>query len=371
MVRLSPEETLLLLTCRPTLSRSDDARLSTLVRGAPDWPFILWRAETYQTLTMLGHHLERLKLVTALPDFVLPYVRNWAALARARSLEQFKALGQLLHQFEHSNIDYFLLKGAAFAGTVYPDPLLRPMQDIDIMVRPRDAWRVQSTVYEMGYRHGVFNPRDGRFVHMFRKISRRSLRTKHALHSVTKTSIIPLPLPREQISSAWQKRQIKSFSRPNGMLAMPVFVDFHVNLSQGMSETDVWRGVRKQDVLGQDVCVQSPTAMLWFSAARLYHEAFQHGTLKLQMLGDIDALLKTHEADIDWAELMVIGQKHAITPALYYVLSQVRQLMDAPVPSAALELLAPRQNLPPAANDWGDVIPKLLSRAVVGQFEYA
>jgi hypothetical protein len=182
---------------------------------------------------------------------------------------------------------------------------------------------------------------------------------------------IPAPVPTRLIAPSWQKRQIKSFANPDGSVTMPVFIDFHVNLSAGMEFADVWRGCRDRSVLGQTARVQSPTAMLWFSAARLYHEAFQHGTLKLQMFGDIDAILRVCEEEIDWAELLVMAKKYKIEPALYYVLTQSQRLNEAPVPDGVLELLRPSPQRPPAEYDWGDIIPKLLSRPIVNDFEFA
>jgi hypothetical protein len=371
MVQLTPEETLLLLSCRVALNKVEDARFSAIAGSSLDWPFVLWRAETYQTIPLIAFHLKRLDLLGAIPNFIATYIQNWTSLSEARSREQFRELGRIVNRLQKIDVDYFLLKGAALASTVYPNPLLRPMQDLDIMIQPRDAWRVQREIYRLGYKHGVFNPQDGRFTPLFRKITWKSLREKHALHSVTKTIRLPSPVLNRLISSAWQKRQIKSYSYDDGTVAMPIFVDFHINLFPGMAISDVWRGAGERPLLGQSVKVQSPTAMLWFSAARLYHEAFQHGTLKLQMFGDVDALLKVYKGKIDWAELLTMAKKYSMTAALYYVLSQAERLGGGEAPSSVLALLKPDQQQAPAQGDWGDIIPKLLSRSVVNDFEYA
>ncbi|KRQ15348.1 nucleotidyltransferase family protein [Bradyrhizobium manausense] len=371
MVQLTPEETLLLLSCRVTLTKAEDAHFAAVVNSSLDWPFVLWRAETYQTVPLMAFHLQRMKLLNAIPSFIAEYIHNWSSLSQARSREQFRELGRLVNALKKIEVDYFLLKGVALANTVYPDPLLRPMQDIDIMIQPRDAWRVQREAYRLGYKHGVFNPRDGRFTPLFRKITWRSLREKHALHSLTKTTRVPSPVPAKLIPLAWQKRQIKSYSSDDGAVAIPIFVDFHVNLFPEMSLSDVWRGAGERTLLGQSVKVQSPTGMLWFSAARLYQEAFQHGTLKLQMFGDVDGLLTTCKEKLNWAELLAIAKKYHIAPSLYYVLSQAQRLGSGSVPDAVLTLLKPDQQRQPDQGDWGDVVPKLLSRPIVNEFEYA
>jgi Uncharacterised nucleotidyltransferase len=371
MVQLTKEESLLILTCRISLGKDDEARVARIVRNSPDWSFLLWRAETYQTIPLLQYHVQRLKLEDALPDEVTSYLQNWTALSQARSREQFRELGRIVQALQRLGIDHFLMKGAAIASTVYPDPLLRPMQDLDIMIQPRDAWRVQRAIYRLGYKHGVFNSQDGRFTPLFRKITSRSLRLKHALHSVTRTVRVPSLVPTRLIPLAWRKRQLKSFVHEDGTISIPIFIDFHVNLSAGMALSDVWRGVKEQLILGQLVKAQSPTSMLWFSAARLYNEAFEHGTLKLQMFGDIDAILRAHQDELDWAELLVMAKKYKIEPALYYVLTQAKRLNGSPIPAGVLSLLEPSQLKKPADQDWGDIIPKLLSRPLVSNFEFA
>ena len=60
MVQLSREESVVLLTCRPELDPADDERLAAIVRQPLEWPLVLWRAETFQTVPLLDHHLQRL-----------------------------------------------------------------------------------------------------------------------------------------------------------------------------------------------------------------------------------------------------------------------------------------------------------------------
>ena len=371
MIHLSPEETLLLLGSRPLLDEAMGERFATVAAGPIDWAYVLWRAETYQTVPLLKAHLEAAGADRAMPDFVSAYMANWSALSAARTIAQFRELGALIQAFDEAGIDHYLMKGAAIAALAYPDPLTRPMQDLDIMIQPGDAWRAQKLVYRLGYRHGVFWPRTGRFHHMFRRITPRALRFKHALHSVTKVVPMESPVAPDMVSPEWRRRQIKCAFADDGTLLMPVFIDIHVNLSAGMELEDVWRGAEARELLGRRVKVQSLTTMLWFSAVRLYREAFEHNTLKLQMLGDIDALLWLYPKEIDWPELLVMADKYRFGPALFYVLSQARELNGAPVPEAVLALLMPDPRKPPADADWGDVVPKLLSKPWINRVALA
>jgi hypothetical protein len=44
-----------------------------------------------------------------------------------------------------------VLKGAALAHLVYPEPLLRPMRDIDILVRAEEVYRGYALLPQIGF----------------------------------------------------------------------------------------------------------------------------------------------------------------------------------------------------------------------------
>ncbi|PSM16711.1 nucleotidyltransferase family protein [Nitratireductor sp. StC3] len=371
MIHLSREETFLLLTCRPRLDDAGDERLASLVRKEIDWAYVLWRAETYQTIPLCRFHLERLGLWRTVPDWVAAYMAGWSKLSELRTVVQFRMLAQILNTFQNNGIEHYIFKGALMAATVFPDPFLRPMQDLDIMVRPKDVWRVQKALYGLGFKHGVFDPANGHFTHMFRRITKNTLEHKYALHSVTKVEALQPGFDARLMPREWRQRQIKSFVQGDGTVLMPVFVDIHFGLANGIEEEDVWRGAGPDTVLGQSIWCQGPTTALWFSAARAYFEAFQHGTVKPYMLGDIDALVRRHQDAIDWAELLLLARKYGFASALFYVFEQQRRLYATPVPEHVIALLMPNQKGIPDPGDYGDLIPKLLSRVVVNDFALA
>lgn len=57
----------------------------------------------------------------------------------------------LLGSFNENNIDCILLKGAALIAAYYGEPALRPMNDLDILVRREDAQKAFSLMEELGW----------------------------------------------------------------------------------------------------------------------------------------------------------------------------------------------------------------------------
>jgi len=64
----------------------------------------------------------------------------------------FRELERILAAFERADIPVILLKGAALAQTLYPDPALRPMSDLDLLVHPSAVSSAQRVLEYIGYR---------------------------------------------------------------------------------------------------------------------------------------------------------------------------------------------------------------------------
>ena len=60
-------------------------------------------------------------------------------------------LGQILRELHARDIPVIVLKGAYLADVVYADSALRPMGDIDLLVRQEDLQAVAQTLTDLGY----------------------------------------------------------------------------------------------------------------------------------------------------------------------------------------------------------------------------
>lgn len=80
--------------------------------------------------------------------------RAFAALSfrhRKAHEARIKALTEILHLFKRQNIDVVILKGAALAHLVYAKPELRPMRDVDLLVKKSDLIMARDALIELGY----------------------------------------------------------------------------------------------------------------------------------------------------------------------------------------------------------------------------
>jgi hypothetical protein len=82
--------------------------------------------------------------------------RAEAALEIVRRQE----LCRLLQAFASADVPVLVLKGAALAYSLYPEPWLRPREDTDLLVQSADARRASDVLISAGYRAAVMQSGD-------------------------------------------------------------------------------------------------------------------------------------------------------------------------------------------------------------------
>src|SRR5450432_92092 len=116
--------------------------------------------------TIADHHgADRLELHSIAPLLYWCLSRMRADVAPAEIFEQLllstrtctlqnlrhaAALHRVLAAFETRGIDVLAFKGPVSAWSLYTDPGLRHMADLDLLVRPRDAARAVGMLIELG-----------------------------------------------------------------------------------------------------------------------------------------------------------------------------------------------------------------------------
>lgn len=359
---LTPEQSLLLLTSLPYLGDEHEDQVRRSVKAGLDWDVVLWRAEQFGTLPVLHHHLERLGLGSTLPPHVAAYLTTWSRLAALRAQVLQAELAAIVGIFERYGLPYFVLKGSAIAPLYYPDPFIRHMLDIDIMIRQDDFPIARDLLFGHGYRHGVWLPDNNEMVEVRDPVV--DLVTHHEFPALQRQVSVANRLGTGDVPEPWKRKHLKLAISPS-TISFVVFVDLHFNLAVGLDVDDVWHDVGRKPILGSSVPVQSPTDMVWFLAARLYNETFQHNAKKLVMLGDLFSILRTEREDIDWSRVLSVCAKYSLGPAVFYVLAHLENLTHVGVPQWVLSRLAPDIGGLGEGNDWGDLMPKLFAIPVV------
>jgi hypothetical protein len=105
----------------------------------------------YWLFTQTGSHHE-------LPEPVWNRLQTVAQAVAVRNMRYFQVLDQILDLLAQHGIEAIVLKGPALAKTIYPNPLLRPMSDLDILVRREDVTKAVDLFISQGWkRHITFS----------------------------------------------------------------------------------------------------------------------------------------------------------------------------------------------------------------------
>lgn len=108
--------------------------------------------------------------------------RDEYAASSLVTMRRAAVLREVVRAFAEHTIWAAPLKGAAFAGTIYPDPAERPMNDIDLLVPPKQLARATRCMFDLGfsrvgmarklsgYYHALVFCRDATMVELHRNI---------------------------------------------------------------------------------------------------------------------------------------------------------------------------------------------------------
>ena len=114
------------------------------------WASIMRRAGQHRLLPMLHFHFEGVRS-NCVPDWVRNACRSAFRTESLKSMRHQSTLIEISRLFDRSSIQYAAMKGIPLSIEYYPNPALRPMRDIDIIVAPDQAIKAQQLLKENGY----------------------------------------------------------------------------------------------------------------------------------------------------------------------------------------------------------------------------
>ena len=124
-------------------------RLAQQLNEFTEWEGISARAEAHGLGPLLYVHSRAAG--TPLPPTVKRELQGLYLRHRQANRVRMRVLGEILAAYNAAGIQALVLKGAALSHLVYPEPGLRPMGDLDLLVRKAEARRAQSLLAGLGF----------------------------------------------------------------------------------------------------------------------------------------------------------------------------------------------------------------------------
>lgn len=143
-VRRDREWKLFLDLCAPLSHEISDLPEPT------EWARMLGRLEQTRFEALAYHNLRARGLDDAVPERVMAHLRA----ANAQALARYHLLGEMVSPHLEAlarEVDLLVLKGTAWAHTVYPEPHLRQSGDIDLLVHEEDQAAAVEYLRESGW----------------------------------------------------------------------------------------------------------------------------------------------------------------------------------------------------------------------------
>jgi len=277
-------------------------RWDEALRPEPDWDALLGAAAWQRVGPLLYSRIRRDGVEGRVPKAVLERLAAEYRSTARRNQMVLQLLGDVLDRLNGDDIPSVVLKGPALAGPVYGDLGLRPMCDLDLLLRAEDVDRALATLGRAGYVEGG-EPELRPGFHREFWVHRRVL------------SPGPRPWP---VELHWH-------------LTFPLFVNRHVDYC------GVWGRVEPTTLAQRPALVLGPEDWVLLQAA---HPVYTHHLVRLLDLCDMDRLVRYLGDRLDWEAVLSIGAQYRWLPALATVLSQTVALFETPVPDGVIERAA-------------------------------
>jgi len=274
-----------------------------------DWGELIHLAQREGVAPALYYTQESAGWPLGLPLHLREELRADCLKAAGSNLLIYRELSRILSalQSELPHISLVLLKGAALANTVYPSIALRPMTDIDLLLRREHLESAVEALRSIGYRDVAPEMTPG--------LSRKT------------------------------HFQVALKGGPRGY----VITELHWSLVGGegdwrspdldwfWAETEPWHMLEESGKSGTPLSALQlrPTAHLLYLAA---HLMLQHGGARARLLWeyDIHLLLTQCERRLDWEELRHRARELRWAPALRAALARSHENFGTPLPEGFL-----------------------------------
>jgi hypothetical protein len=127
-------------------------RLSTALSSVPSFDEVAIAAEQHGLDPLLLAHIDHAGL--AIPADVRARLRARRTQHAHAAAVRVRMIADVVCAMAQAEVPFLVLKGAALAQLVYDDPRLRPMRDVDLLIRKADAGQALDVLMRCGFRPG-------------------------------------------------------------------------------------------------------------------------------------------------------------------------------------------------------------------------
>lgn len=271
--------------------------------GRPiDWNYIVEESIYQRVAGLIYHNLKGVGLKQRVPPAIFSKLKDYYEQTANENHQFWEEFCRIQEALRRAKIEIIPLKGIILVHILYGDMGLRPMRDIDILVKEEDAHKAEEAAFQLGYD----------------KITKTTENYYQGHHCDVTLNI--------------------KKSAPEVSITLDIHWNFAISRPNKIDITDAWDRVEKRVIDGREIFLLSPEDMFFSLCLHLRrHIRF----LLLKHICDISELLVLHKDSLDWNYIVKKAEKDSIRTTLYFALFSAKELLGSDVPEAILNGLKP------------------------------
>ncbi len=223
------------------------------------------------------------------------YIDNWG--------ENIRKIDELATLFQSVQVPLIILKGAALLSSVYKSIGLRMLGDIDVLVKPHEAPKLEKILFGRGF-ESPYKP--GSFA------VTNSLNSRLYIHES----------PRILLHVHWH---IVNNVIPNHIYPERINMD------------ELWEDSIALKIMDVEAISLAPHHQI----LHLSEHAMKHSYNTLIHIWDIHQVILYWGGELDWGRVSQKAHEFGLTGPLYYSLLMSRECFDTPIPDGVINTLLP------------------------------
>lgn len=286
-----------------------------------DWEYILEQARRNGVSPILYFRLKNQKdPATGGAKFFFEKLEKDYYQNLRRNILMWEEIEPILKSFKEDGIEVILLKGVALAELVYKNLALRPMSDIDLLVKKEELPRIDEKMRKFGY--------------STEENYRNSLRYSSVDYLNSIEYLPALPIGREQagrkkVVSVHFHWHLVNSTLPSFMYASKIDIE------------KIWKEAIPVKISGTETLSLAPHHLLIHLSEHASKPG--HSLSRLILLYDIAETIKVYQEELNWELLINEARMFNLNRPLYYSLYLTSRLIGLDnMPANILDELRPK-----------------------------
>jgi len=305
------EDRLLLYCCRKDTDRKNRNKIIEIQRRSLDWEYFLREARENGISAVVYSKLNEIrKDCPYIPSFVFKKLKKVYYLNATQNSLIFEELGKVLEILSKAGLQVIVLKGAVLAEKIYRNLALRPMMDVDLLVKKEDLFFFDKQMKILGYRPSDISVNDIDL-------------TSTYLTTIDYRSLSP------NSPSFHVHWHFVNSTIPNESYIKNIKIE------------DIWQNAENTKIAGTETLVMAPHHLL----IHLSEHALRvtHSLSKLSLLCDISESVNFYQGRLDWDRLIDDSLKFNLSQMVYISLYFASRFLETKIPEYVLLKLRPER----------------------------